>query len=289
MANKKIYIYPKLPAVYDLGVIRFGGSGLANCMFVAARAYILHTKTNFDYITPTWGKFSIGPYLRGEKDKRHYFGFFKKLGVSGIMKIAILATKPKINEHQTKEDAQSGIIVVEGLGNYFLDLLDHQEIVSIYFHKIILKKHFSAIESHDFSKVIGVHIRLGDYSSDLRTDLNWYKQIIESLQKGINTAYQFYVFSDGTDEELSSITSLANTKRVFFGSAISDILALSHCQLIIGSDSTFSGWGAFLGQVPVVYPKRHFGRVLVNSKQEFVSNEPEIVVTHLLLNYKNFS
>ena len=82
--------------------------------------------------------------------------------------------------------------------------------------------------------------------------------------------YEFFLFSDGSDEELEELLQLPKVSRLFTGSALGDILALSKCNAIIGSDSTFSGWGAFLGQVPVVFPKQHFGRVLKNNEQELV-------------------
>lgn len=265
--NKK-FVYPKLPAEFDLGFMRIGGAGLANCMFVAARAWILHKETNYEFITPTWGKFSPGPYLRGEKDKRHYFGLFKRLGISGFNKLILLLTLPKHKHDPTKNYENGTIITVEGLGNYFSDLLDHHQLVKDYFIQIILKNHFRLLDKHDFSNVIGVHIRLGDYSNDLRTDIHWYRNLILEIQSQLNSPFQFNVFSDGTDDELKPITDLKNVRRVFFGNAFSDIIALSRCQLIIGSDSTFSGWGAFLGQVPVIFPRRHFGPVLLNPKYD---------------------
>ena len=40
MESEKTYFYPVL-SDYDFGWFRLSGPGLANCMFVAARAYIL--------------------------------------------------------------------------------------------------------------------------------------------------------------------------------------------------------------------------------------------------------
>ena len=63
------YSYPKLSNL-DYGWIRIGGPGLANCMFFAAKAYVYSRINKTEYIDPTWPKVSIGPCLRGEKDKR---------------------------------------------------------------------------------------------------------------------------------------------------------------------------------------------------------------------------
>lgn len=268
MHNNKKYIYPKLDANYDLAFIRIGGSGLANCMFVAARAWIIKHQMNREFIDPTWGKFSIGTYIRREKDKRHYFGLFKPVGTYGIKKIFLLAFYKKNSYDNNNSHAK--IITVSGLGNYFKDLIEHQSIVNDFFKQCIKQKHLKKIEKHNFSYVIGVHVRLGDFPDEIRIDINWYRKIILDLNKRLNEDYKIYVFSDGTDRELEPITSIANVKKVFFGNALCDILALSKCKLIIGSHSTFSGWGAFLGQVPTVFSKRQFGNVLADQNFEFV-------------------
>ncbi|MDR1544247.1 MAG: hypothetical protein LBS50_07580 [Prevotellaceae bacterium] len=115
------YIYPKLPASLDCHFFRIGGSGLANSMFVAARAYALAKKTNAQFINPTWANFSIGTYIRREKDKRHYIGLFKSVGVAGIKKWLLLLFKKK------------QITIVEGLARYFEDILDDYPLVKEYF------------------------------------------------------------------------------------------------------------------------------------------------------------
>ena len=41
---------------------------------------------------------------------------------------------------------------------------------------------------------------------------------------------------------------------------MSDILAISSCKALIGSHSTFTDWGGYLGQLPVLLPKKpHYG------------------------------
>lgn len=42
---------------------------------------------------------------------------------------------------------------------------------------------------------------------------------------------------------------------------------------MIGSDSTFSGWGAFLGQVPCVFYRKHYGPVLKDQSKEIVETD----------------
>ena len=262
MEKNKIqkYIYPKLPSFCDLYVIRFGGSGLANCLFVAARAYILAKKNNAKYIEPTWLNFTPGPYIRKDKDKRHYCRLFNKIGVRGVKKIAVLCFK---NNQITK---------IMGLSSYFADLLDNHTLVKELIDCSVRSSVKDKLSGLNFNNIIGIHVRLGDYVSSRRISIDWYKAIIEQINKHTNYKFKFWLFSDGTQQELSDLISMNCVERKFFGNALADILALSKTRLIIGSNSTFSGWAAFLGQVPVIFPKKHFGQVLIDENFELVLN-----------------
>jgi len=267
----KVFVYPKLPAKYDFRFVRYRGSGLANCLFVAARAFLIAQKNGWYLLNPTWGNISIGPYLRNEKDKRHYWGLFKKAGVSNFSKMFYLSILKRV----AFEDAgavKNGIIIVEGLGNYFEDLLREQENVKIFIISILQNKITSKIDNIDFTNVIGIHLRLGDYIPARRTSINWYNKIVKEIIKSYGNKYRFFVFSDGLDHELAELLSIPKVERVFFGNALSDIIALSRSKFIIGSDSTFSGWAAFLEQAPIIFPRRHFGKVLLNQDDEFIDN-----------------
>lgn len=274
--SSKIFVYPQLPAVYDFGFIRFRGSGLANCLFVVSRAYIIAKKNNWTLIDPTWGNLSFGPYLRRENDKRHYFGQFKKMGVSKIQKLFLLSVLKKSDSENLQLNSSS-IVLVQGLGNYFEDLLVGQVDVKSFIINSLRDKIKDQIDRVSFENIIGIHIRLGDFSSEMRTDINWYVRIVKDIFQIYGSKYTFQVFSDGSDSELVSLLSLPSVERVFYGNAISDILALSRCRLIIGSDSTFSAWGSYLGQVPVIFPKKHFGRVLVDETNEYIDQNKSSV------------
>lgn len=254
MENK---VYPKLMCGLDLSFFRIGGSGLANCLFVYARAISYAHQTQAAIITPTWSKFSIGTYLRRERDKRSYIGLFSTENeISGLRKFFVLLFK-----NHRKE---------EGLGNYFSDFLDDASYVSRYIIDHICTSIKAPVDTFDFSNCVAVHVRLGDFPQEHRTPLEWYRNKIQEMSKENNT--RFLLFSDGKDEELEKLTSLPNVQRVFFGNALADIYAISKCCYLIGSDSTFSGWGAFLGQVPCVFYRKHYGRVLQDSSKEIVED-----------------
>lgn len=265
------YVYPKLFGK-DLFFIRLGGNGLANCMLVAARAAILASRYEACIIRPTWERFSFFNYIRLEKDKRTYRNLFR----GGVKKTVLIYGK-KYTEMQLAEFAASsnGILIVEGFSwkdSPFQLLADNYEIVNNYFLRNFNPKALRKVYNFNFTNVIAVHVRLGDYKNmhGLQTPIDWYVDVIEKIKEYCCKETKFIVFSDGKDEELLPLLKLDYTQRVFFGNALADIVAMSKCKLIVGSSSSFSAWGAFLGQKPFVAKKMHFGHILKDHSKEFI-------------------
>ena len=257
------FVYPEL-SNDDWGWFRVSGPGLANCMFIAAKAYINSKKYQCKFISPTWRKFSLGPLLRRERDKRVYFQLFENYGTSGFLKLILILRKKWFND--------SSILSIQGLGDFFVDLNDNYDDVLEYFDKITRRETVENVNSDNLKNAIAVHVRLGDYVPRLRIDINWYKGLIEKILK-VSPKQKFIIFSDGTDEELQPVLDLPNTERNFYGNAFADMYAISKCKLLIASNSTFSAWGAYLGRVPIIFNKRHFPPVY-----SYKMNIPEIVL-----------
>ena len=241
------YVYPVLPAVYNTPFFRVGGSGLANCLFVYGKAIVRADSEHLKLITPTWLNFSIGTYLRGQADKRHYWRLFlHKNEIGGLKKCFLLLFRKK------------SIIKENGIGDFFVPLLGHSEEIRNYLIEHLYPKVFERVEKADFSDCVAVHVRLGDYPDYLRFPLSWYRE--KMLKYGAGK--RILLFSDGSDDEISDLLKIPNVKRAFFGNAIADIVAMSRCSFIIGSNSSFSAWAAFLGQVPCCFHQLQFGQVL---------------------------
>ncbi|KFF00354.1 hypothetical protein IX39_06770 [Chryseobacterium formosense] len=271
-----MFIYPKLPAVKTFSFFRVGGNGLANCMFIAARAAVKSKKYNLKFIEPTWLNISLGTYIRGQKDKRHYIGLFNNYrNLSGLRKAALLLTKKKFYDENKieKTEDNSSIYIEEGLGNYFQDIIDDYSDVADYFNNIIKKEVLQVIENKDFSQSIAVHIRLGDYSEALRIPISWYRDAINYINECTDNKYEILIFSDGSLTELEEILKIPNAKFFFGGNALADIISISKCKFLLGSDSTFSGWGAYLGQVPCIFSRKHYGRILSNQNNELITDD----------------
>lgn len=174
---------------------------------------------------------------------------FNDIGISGLKKAWLLFT--------LRIFGRKDVEVHNGLGNYFQDLNKDVPLVQEYFNKILKKETVAKVDEQRMKDMVAVHVRLGDYVPEMRVDISWYRGVIEDIIKEY-PQQRFALFSDGSDEELKSLLSIPNVERCFFGNAFADMWAISKCKFIIASDSTFSAWGAFLGQRPILFCKRHF-------------------------------
>lgn len=202
-----------------------------------------------NFISPTWRKFSLGPILRGERDKRVYNSLFNDIGINGMKKAWIILTWKLFNRRDVE--------VHNMLGSFFQDLNKDVPLVLEYFDKTLKGETVGKVDTQRMKDMVAVHVRLGDYVPEMRVDINWYREVIENIIKE-RPQQRFALFSDGSDEELRPLLTIPNVERCFFGNAFADMWAISKSKFVIASDSTFSAWGAFLGQRPILFSKRHF-------------------------------
>ena len=256
------YIYPKFSKC-DLMLFRLGGSGLGNLLFTYSRCLVIAKEQGLKIIWPTWPSIKIGPWIRHEKDKRFYGDLFiNDSYIGGIEKTLYLCTKKKIYMDNLSPDIDlklldAEILVYSGFKMKFDDIVNYREYISGCIMQSTNRKYKKALYE-DFSKRINVHVRLGDFGcSDIEKlssgadntsiPLAWYVKVIHEIQAILGDEIGFNIFSDGTDEQLRELLSLNNVRRVFYGSAIADIIALSRSKVIVASGSSFSMWARFLG------------------------------------------
>ncbi len=273
------YVYPKLSS-NDLLVIRLGGAGLGNLLFTYGRALDYAKKNNCRVIWPTWPSFKIGPYLRREKDKRHYIGLFRKppYMVGGLLKAWVLLTKKKITEENAAQCPENGIVVFEKFIGSFDSIREAYADIREVLSASIRDK---AVLEFDPRGAVLLHVRLGDFGKateqelkagkhDSRLPITWYCEMLRQIRNICGNTVPAYVFSDGTDEELAPLLSMNNVQRKTFGNAIADIIALSKAPLLIASGSSFSMWARYLGrQNTICYTNQIKEEILTESDTAF--------------------
>lgn len=178
-----------------------------------------------------------------------YDSLFNDIGIRGTRKAWLIFS--------WKLFKRKDIEVHHTLGNFFQDLNQDVPLVQEYFNKILKKETVGKVNIQRMKEMVAVHVRLGDYVPEMRVDINWYREVIENIIKE-RPQQKFALFSDGSDEELIPLLDIPNVERCFFGNAFADMWAISKSKFVLASDSTFSAWGAFLGQRPILFNKRHF-------------------------------
>lgn len=281
------YVYPKL-SEHDLGIVRLGGAGLGNIMFAWARAAVFARDNDCSMIWPTWPSIKLGPILRREQDKRFYGDLFqnRQEAIDGMKKIYLLMTRGRIEESQREKIHLKDETIVEftGFEGCFEEILYEYEYIYQLITLNLQSKNQKPLEK-DFQKkarkAAAIHIRLGDFSRVSETEvkngrhdsalpIDWYVQMIGEVRRYAGEELPFYVFSDGTEEELSPVLSLPGVERVTFGTSIADILALSQFPLLIASGSSFSMWARYLGRANCIcYLNQRKQQILTPEENKF--------------------
>ena len=243
------YTFASLGKLESLGV-RLGGAGLGNILFPWATALVYARDNHLQRIQTTWKNLKIGTFLRKERDKRMYMDLFTgDDGISGFKKFWLLNFTNQVK--------------------YFFDMdrlfepfkNDHVFVKSELLN--IMNPHHvkKAMEFNNNS--IAIHIRMGDFRNPANEDvlregawnyrlpIEWYISIIDKIR--LISDLPIYIFSDAENRELKEILDIDNCNRVYFCSAISDMIALSRCKVLVSSASTFSMWASFLGQMPTIW------------------------------------
>lgn len=279
------YVYPHLPSIRTTAFIRYAGSGLANSLFVFARAIVFAQEHNLELINPTWLNFDPVQWKLMSKDKRMYNDTFNPVGVTGLRRLRLLLTGKKVKEEDYTGNNMNADWVEIFYMKGFETLRDKSGTVRKYLEECVKPSILKSVNAFDFTKKIAVHIRLGDYTPENRLPISYYKNLIVQIHKA-KPDYTFLIFSDGKDSELKDILDLPYTKKVFFGSAMSDIFAISRRIALIGSHSTFTDWGGYLGQLPAILPKKpHYGSFLADSEQEYIIPKSATSIPSVFLNY----
>jgi hypothetical protein len=107
----------------------------------------------------------------------------------------------------------------------------------------------------EFSVLVGVHIRRGDYSS--YRNGKWYFSNRDFLRwmEAISSFFQSdkvgFVLASNEKLDPDEFYPCKTIKSP--GHFIVDMYSLAACDLIIGPPSTFSGWASFVGGIPICF------------------------------------
>ena len=266
-------IYPSFAANLDTGFVRLSGDGLGNSFYTYFHAVVMAHQNGARLIYPTWRALRIGPFLRGERSTRTYWNTFKPCSdeLRGVRKMIAL-----LNLGRDRAVVEVGKFGREAVRPGALNLVKSRDFTFDGLHAFrpmirerllsIINDRISPTHTWGGSGFVAVHVRLGDFAtpvdtssllsgkSNVRIPLDWYVNVVSELRTA-NPSREVFIFSDGKDEELAPLLNLG--AKVFrSGSDIQDLLALSSASLLVGSNSTYSKWAAFLGDMPSIWVRK---------------------------------
>lgn len=228
--------------------------GLCNKLLTWAKALILANKTGKKLLVRGWFHFSIGPWLRGETNKRLYNGllhqtpFFQfwisKLFQSKAINYQTLLSSP-LNTDDFKETPYISDLPI--LANYYQEIKDaFLSLIKPGQSKAIAKLH---------APFIGIHIRRGDYVKiGSTTELDYFKEHILKLRELLEFEAPVTIFTDGKSGELETLLEINNVAIFPSQNDLIDLLVLSKSKILITSKaSSYSYWAAFISESVILH------------------------------------
>jgi hypothetical protein len=248
-------------AGYDLVYADLPRAGLGNLLFPWARAALAAHQSGVELLPPKWFKFRVGPYLRGDIDKRRYQNLFRRAAPAAkARRDWLLRTGTLLSE--TGEVKRPGrgprILTVQGMYPCFERIDGFRELI---YERLLADARPGAIGSRPVAEpYVAVHIRLGDFRRpendpgtqliNLATPVSWFMEALLTVRR-IGWEGPLVVCSDGTDQELAPILRLPDVTVQRGQNALTDLMTLAGGRVVIGSGSSFSSWGAWLGGAPI--------------------------------------
>jgi hypothetical protein len=187
--------------------------------------------------------------------------------VTGVERIRVLLSYPKLTERHFQEtidqkSCSEAVIVFHGDGNRFRSLRGENAFLLASLKRMTKPKWIEEASKGDY--ILGVNIRLGrdfhvpatEQDMQIRggvlTPIDWFVKAITDLHVRIGPVPSLVV-SDGNQSALRPVLELPNVRFYAGGSAISDLLCLARCSALIGTGgSSFTAWGAYLANAPVL-------------------------------------
>jgi hypothetical protein len=252
-------------------------AGLANKLFVWAKAEVFATLNDMpsDTIGWTWPK--IGPLLRGERSLRMYGRHFRSRKWACSITLATgffagkLVIEPEVALLPSRPGRGSQTYVfkdVPSWRDHFGDVRNHRDFIRDRLLVIIRDQYKRELDTLR-PPVVAVHVRRGDFRSlrvgedfahvgGVRTADQYFVDLIEQIRHVSGWEVPVTVFSDGTNDEIAVLTRMSGVTRSPATSDVVDLLLMAKARIIIPSaGSAFGEWAAFLSEAAVLRHPAH--------------------------------
>lgn len=244
----------------DLGFVRVGGPGLGNLLFPIGRALIGRERWGGTLVYPTMRQFKLGPILRREADKRIYGRVLRARRPAEWRDWFAVRHMTRVGEDAAPPD-EPAVITYTGMRNHFHDLAGHRELIAGWLAANRYGGALPAGPGHD----IAVHVRLGDFAAastassgdpSIRLPLDWYRHALTEARGLAATASpRVLLFTDGDAGAVAAGLGHSGIEVDRSGDALTAMQHIAQARVLVGSRSTFSMWGTYLGGTAAVWDR----------------------------------
>jgi len=255
-------------------------AGLGNQLFPLMKSIVLKQITGLPLIITKYRQFSIGPYLRREKSKRRYAGYFKfqkSIFLAWLDEMSLFfytgyksVQEPSLQKDQLDKGGKLKYIysAIPHWKDYFEGLKDHRDKVIQSFFEMLTPDILQYVQSKP-KPCIGVHIRMGDFRKlqagenfaavgAVRTPEDYFVDIIKNIREIAGENLPVTIFTDGYRHEFTQLFDLPAVSIAENNPDIADMVLLSKSKIIVTSaGSTFSYWSGFLSEAVLIMHPDH--------------------------------
>ena len=239
-------------------------AGLANKLFVWARACVFSRLNALPMETVGWSYPKLGPLLRGEPSSRMYARYFRR--TNGIawprlgMEVAggRTLTEPPCRKLDRVERKTTYVFRrLPHWSDLFADIRDHRDELREALLDYV-RPQYVGLADQAGRPVVSLHVRRGDFRKlapnedfkrvgGVRTPDDYFGDIVAGIRGVAGPDVPITIFSDGTDSDLGFLLRLPGVARAERRNDVTDLLTLSRAKVIVTSaGSTYGEWAAFL-------------------------------------------
>lgn len=251
------------------------GAGLGNEVFPWAKAYLGARALGLQSVDPPWrlnsrrydrelgtGSWDSVKYCALRAMPAHRVGA-EALDVDSDYFVAMQALAPKLPHRKPvllhTSGMAGGYLAIRRAAPY----LRHSLLAAPDARKVLETQQADA----PVSLRVGVHIRAGDFDSgdvvrpglfNVALPLAWFESVLTSLQSRTTLPIEVFLASDTPTAQVREAATVAGRPPTMLGSnSVGDLAALTTCDLIVSSISSFSMLAIFLSDVPYVWHEPH--------------------------------
>jgi len=264
----------------SLIVCKMPRAGLGNQLFPLMKAVVLQKLTGLPLIVTHYHQLKFGPYLRREKSKRSYSGYFRfqKNIVAAwidIVKLKLRSGYKIVQDPPLSEAAVSSgnkymyvYTTLPHWEDHFAELKDHRDIVVRSFFEMLSPGILQQLQNKT-APCIGVHIRMGDFRKPgpgldfstmgtIRTPEFYFINIIQKIRQIAGKILPVTIFTDGYRSDFDELFNLPAVTMAENNTDIVDMILMSKSRVIVTSaTSTYSYWAGFLSEAALIMHPAH--------------------------------